>query len=205
MFSLVNTIYCQKWPPQQRCSVKKDFLKNFVNFIGKHLCCLESLFNKFAGPAPIFTARKTIFSFSRRPEKMVFPKKSNWNMIFLVLSGKMIFLFPKIWSYTLGGKWKTIFLKKYTEIYFLQTFWKDGLSKKGRASTWSFLCYLERWYFFFRKHDLFSPDRKWKTVFPRKYMETWCIAQWRKTGNLIYRIEVWLLPKFIRLEIFYNK
>ena len=25
-----------------------------------------------------------------------------------------------------------IFLKKYTEIYFLQTFWKDGLSKKGR-------------------------------------------------------------------------
>ena len=39
------------------------------------------------------TARKTIFSFSRRPEKMVFPKKSRWNMILLVLSGKMIFLF----------------------------------------------------------------------------------------------------------------
>ena len=41
------------------------------------------------------TARKTIFSFSIRPEKMVFPKKLRWNMIFLVLSGKMIFLFPK--------------------------------------------------------------------------------------------------------------
>ena len=39
----------------------------------------------------LFTARKTIFSFSRRPEKMVFPKK----MIFLVLLGKMIFLFPE--------------------------------------------------------------------------------------------------------------
>ena len=43
----------------------------------------------------LFTARKTIFSFSRRSEKMVFPKKLSWNMIFLVLSGKMIFLFPE--------------------------------------------------------------------------------------------------------------
>ena len=33
-------------------------------------------------------------------------------MIFLVLSGKMIFFFPKIWSYTLDGKWKMIFFKK---------------------------------------------------------------------------------------------
>ena len=41
------------------------------------------------------TARKTIFSFSKSFEKMVFPKKSHWNMIFLVLSGKMIFLFPE--------------------------------------------------------------------------------------------------------------
>ena len=41
------------------------------------------------------TGRKTIFSFSGRPEKMVFPKKLRWNMIFLVLSGKMIFLFPE--------------------------------------------------------------------------------------------------------------
>ena len=43
----------------------------------------------------VHTARKTIFSFSRCPEKMVFPKKLRWNMIFLVLSGKMIFLFPE--------------------------------------------------------------------------------------------------------------
>ena len=41
------------------------------------------------------TARKTVFSFCGRPKKMVFPKKLRWNMIFLVLSGKMIFLFPE--------------------------------------------------------------------------------------------------------------
>ena len=59
------------------------------------------------------------------------------------------FFFPKIWSYTLDGKWKMIFLQKYTEFwYFLQTFWKYGLLWKGCASTWSFLYYLERWHFF---------------------------------------------------------
>ena len=115
------------------------------------------------------------------------------------------FFFPKIWSYTLDGKWKIIFFKKYMEIwYFLQTFWKDGLSKKDHAGTWSFLYYLERWYFS-RKHDLFSLGRKWKTVFLRKYKETWCIAQRRKTRNLIYRVEVWPLRKFIWLQIFYNE
>ena len=40
-----------------------------------------------------FIARKTIFSFPRFPEKMIFPKKLRWNMIFFVLSGKMIFPF----------------------------------------------------------------------------------------------------------------
>ena len=41
------------------------------------------------------TARKIKFSFCNCSEKIVFPKKSHWNMIFLVLSGKMIFLFPR--------------------------------------------------------------------------------------------------------------
>ena len=39
-------------------------------------------------------------------------KKLLWYMIFLVLSGKMYFFFPKIWSYSLDGKWKIIFLNK---------------------------------------------------------------------------------------------
>ena len=39
-------------------------------------------------------------------------KKLLWDMIFLVLSGKMYFFFPKIRSYSLDGKWKIIFLNK---------------------------------------------------------------------------------------------
>ena len=92
------------------------------------------------------TARKTIFSFSGRPEKMVFPKKLRRNIIVLVLSGKMMFPFPE--NMVLHVR-RMIFLKKYTEIwYFLQACQKDGLSKSGRAVTSSFLYYLERWYFF---------------------------------------------------------
>ena len=41
------------------------------------------------------TTQKTTLSSSGRPEVMVFPKKSRWNMIFLVLSGKVVFLFPE--------------------------------------------------------------------------------------------------------------
>ena len=109
-----------------------------------------------------YTARKTIFSFSRRPEKMVFLKKSHWNFIFLVLSGKIIFLFPKNMILPPDGKWKMIFLKKKNtrkyDIYFKcsekmvfskriaagddlsYTIWKSGL--------------------FPQKHGIFSLERK---------------------------------------------
>ena len=93
---------------------------------------------------------------------MVFPKNSRWDMIVLVLSGKIIFLFPENMILPPDRKWKMIFLKKkHTEIwYFLQMFWKDGLFKTDRSRTWSFLYYLERWYFFSGKRGIFSLDGK---------------------------------------------
>ena len=66
---------------------------------------------------PDCTARKTIFSFSRRPEKMVFPKKSRWNMIFLVLSGKIMFLFPENMILHLSRKKKDDLSQKNTRKY----------------------------------------------------------------------------------------
>ena len=171
---------------------------------------ISSIFNVFAtinGFSFFFTLHgKPYFLFPDVLKRWSFQKNCAGIWSFLYYQERSCFFFPKIWSYTLGGKWKMIFLKKYTKIWqFLQALWKDGLSKRGSASTWPFLHYLERWYFFSRKHDLFSLGRKWKTAFPRKYMETWRIAQWREIGNLIYRIEAWLLRKFIRLEIFYNE
>ena len=77
-------------------------------------------------------------------EKKIAPKYD----LSCIIGKDDISFFPKLGSYTLHGKWKMIFLRKYTEIwYFLQTFWKDGLSKRNRAGTSSFLYYLEKWYF----------------------------------------------------------
>ena len=97
--------------------------------------------------------------FARRPEKMVFPKKLRWNMIFLVSLGKMIFLFPENMILQRGRKMKDdLSQKNYTEVwYFLQTFWKDGLFNKGRDGTWPFLYYLEERWYFFPENMIFFP------------------------------------------------
>ena len=154
----------------------------------------------------ISTSRKTIFSFSRRPEKMVFQTTLHWNMIFLVLSGKMIFLFPENMILRLKRKMKDNLSqnKIHENMIFSSNFLKRWCFQKGPCWNMIFPVLSGKVVCFSQKHDLFSLGRKWKTAFLRKYMETWCIAQRRKTGNLIYSIEAWPL-KFIRSEIFYNE
>ena len=123
------------------------------------------------------TARKAIFSFSGAGIPSFLYYRERW-----------YFFFPKIWPYTLDRKCNMIFLKKYTEIwYFLQIFWKYGLSEKCRAGTWSFLYYLERWYFF-AENMIFFPwadserlsflGNIWKhdVSSSKKNQETWYIG-----------------------------
>ena len=178
-----------------------------------------------------------------------------------------------MWSYPLDGKWKTIFHKKIDGyMIFSSNVLKRRSFQKGRAGTWSFFYYLERWYFFpktwyfflVRKvrddlsqeiHEIWyflctragvtnvmpwlSAKKKKKSkmvLFREKHLKvndvqdwysrkssrslwkkfsvlSWrplqafpCIAlQQKKPENLKYRIEVWLLLQFIRLEIFYNE
>ena len=79
--------------------------------------------------------------------------------------------------------------------HFLQTFWKDDLSKKGRAGTWSFFCYLEIWYFF-PENMIFFPwaegERRsfsgntWKyNIFcvHVRVLQTWCHAPLSKANQ----------------------
>ena len=60
---------------------------------------------------------------------MIFPKTLHWNMVFLVLWGKTMFLFPKIMILFFRWKMKDdLSPKKDMKIrYSLQMFWKDGL------------------------------------------------------------------------------
>ena len=53
-------------------------------------------------------------------------------------------------------------------VFFFRTSWKDGLSKKNPARTWSLLYYRKRWYFFFPKTWTYSIDGKRKMIFLEK-------------------------------------
>ena len=117
------------------------------------------------------TARETTFSFCRRPEKMVFPKKLHWN--FMYYQERWYFIFPEIWSYPLNEKKiskKTCDLKKKYIWYFLQMFWKDCLFKKLRWNMISYIIWKDR-IFFSWKRDIFPLDGRRKKVLLKKYME----------------------------------
>ena len=109
-----------------------------------------------------------------------------------------------------GRKWEAVFLRKYMEIWhFLCT--RTGVTNVVLRPS-------------FKKKSKMILSRKntpkgdWRSRLtsqkkPQQFpVLSWrplqafsCIApQRRKTGNLIHRIEVWHLLKFIRLEIFCN-
>ena len=110
---------------------------------------------------------------------MVFPKKSHRNMIFLVLSEKMIFLFPKIWSYSLDTEGKIIFLKKnkkntWKYHIFFRCSEKMVFLKNSRLNMIFFVITGKMVFLFSRKHDIFSLGGKWrKIIFIKKSVEIW--------------------------------
>ena len=60
---------------------------------------------------------------------MIFPKKSHWNMIFLLSSGKMAFLFPENMIFFLWTENERWFFSKYTWKYdVLCMLGKDSIS-----------------------------------------------------------------------------
>ena len=107
-----------------------------------------------------YAARKNIFSFSRRPEKMVFPKKLCWNMIFLVLSGKMIFVFPENMILPLRRKIKDNLSQKIHGNIFSSNVLKGWSFQKGLRWDMIFFVLSGKMVFFSRKHDIFSSGGK---------------------------------------------
>ena len=88
-------------------------------------------------------------------------------MIFLVLSGKIIVLFPENTISHLRRKMKDDLSQKNTRKYEIL---KDDLFKKGCTRTWS-SCIIWKDGIFSGKHDIFSLGRKWKMTFLKKYIE----------------------------------
>ena len=124
--------------------------------------------NRFSMSTSLLTARETIFSFSKCSEKMMFPKKSRWNMIFLVSSRKMIVLFSENMIIFFRRKMKDDLSLKNTWIFSSNVLERWSFQKNS-TGIWSILLYyLEKWYFFFPKIWSYSLDGKWKIIFLKK-------------------------------------
>ena len=105
---------------------------------------------------------------------MVFPKNRAGIWSFSHYWERSCFFFPKIWSYTLDGKWKMIFLKKiHGNMIFSSNFLKRCSFQKGPCRHMIFLVLSGKMVFFSQKHDIFSLGRKWEVAFLRKCMEIW--------------------------------
>ena len=116
-----------------------------------------------------------------------------------IFSGKHIF--------SLGRKWEMTFLRKYMEIwYFLST--HTGVTnvaphpsvKKNQRRSYPAKIYLKvidvlNWH----PKKSFSNSLYFRGLYRRFHVQL--SSEKKKTGNLKYRIEVWLLLEFIRLEI----
>ena len=134
-----------------------------------------------------FTPRKTIFSFARRPKKMILPKKSSWNMIFFVLSGKMIFLFPENMIVPLRRKMKDDLSqnKKHENMIFssfLNFVLKRWSFQKGPRWYMIFVVLSGKMVFFSRKHDIFSLGGKREMTLLKKYIEIWYFLCTQRAG-----------------------
>ena len=130
---------------------------------------------------------------------------------FLYYPERWYFFFPKTWFFSYDGKWKMIFLEKYMEIWH-PLYVRVGATyviprrsaKKESKMTFS------------RKNTpkgvvdkLDWHSRKSSNNFMLFYGDLYrrfhiLLSSQTNPGNLIYRIEVWLLLQFIQLEIFYS-
>ena len=149
----------------------------------------------------IFLKKKTwkYDIFFKCPEKIVFPKKSCWNMIFLVLSGKMVFFFREIWYFFFGRKVKDDLSQ---EIHENMIFLYICINVKNMISSWENTLKGD-WHS--RSHSRKSSNDS--LCFYRDLHKRFHIffCSKKSTGNLVYRIEIWLLLQLIWLEIFCNE
>ena len=86
MFSLVYTVYCQKQPPEKRCSVEIGVLKDLVKFIEKHLCWSLFLIKVQAWHLFWRTSGNNYFCTALAPLIFTYPFYFIFNTFFLTLT-----------------------------------------------------------------------------------------------------------------------
>ena len=102
-----------------------------------------------------------------------FQKNLRWNIIFFVLSGKVIFLFPENKILHLDEKWTMIFLKKNTWKYDIFVKCSENMVYSIKLHRNMISCIIWEGGIFFPKAWFFSLDGKRKMIFVKKNMEIW--------------------------------
>ena len=140
---------------------------------------------------------------------MVFPKWSHCNVIFLVLSGKIVFLFPENVILPFRRKMKDDLSQKNTRKY--DIFFKRSekmIFLKGPRWDMIFLLLSGKMVFFSRKHDIFYLCGKWETIFLKKHMEIWYfLCACKGVTNVAPRPlskknQIWFYSAKIHLKVF---
>ena len=104
---------------------------------------------------------KPCFLFQDVLKRWSFQKNCTGIWSFLYYWERWYFFFPNIWSYTLDGKWKMIFLKKIHEnIIFSSNFLKIWSFQKGPPRHIIFFVLSGKMVFFFPKTWYFFPGQK---------------------------------------------
>ena len=162
-FWLINLCSCTYYKFCRNKKLLNHWIKRYKTIIKKK----KKKHDKTVLSGEDKTTKKNKFFFSKCSEKMVFPIKLHWNIIQLVLSGKMILLFPenmilffrwkkKRWSFSKKNTWKydvffkcsekSLSKKIALEYDLFCNIWKDGISV-------------------FPKIYFFSVGGKWKMIF----------------------------------------
>ena len=99
---------------------------------------------------------KPYFLFPNVLKRWSFQKNCAGMWSFLYYQERWYFLFPKISSYSLNEKLKMIFPKKiHGNMIFSSNVLKRWPFQQNCTGIWSFLCYLERRYFFLPENIIF--------------------------------------------------
>ena len=154
----------------------------------------------------LFTARKTIFLYQNILKRWSFQNNCAGIWSFFHYQEKWYFFFPKIWSYSLDGKWKIIFLKKtHGNVLFSSNAPKGWSFQKNLGSNMIFLVLSGKMVFFPQK-TFFSLDGKWKMIFLKKYMEICyfmytCINVTNMILPLCKKNQIWSFLEKVHLKV----
>ena len=113
---------------------------------------------------------------------------------------------PENLFFSLDGKWKMIFLKKYMDIWYF-----PYISINVTNMILPFCQKNRRWSSPEKIHLKVIDILDWHSRKSSSDLQRWGVfiycfpVKKKKTGTLIYRIKIWLLLQFIWLKIFYNE